>query len=158
METVKFADYQMLLNGVKGRTEINEIHPGKVSGSVQVLKKGMEQACNSILRPPLFLVCKLVWVQLWADDWEDGIQHQFLQALSDYGGECYWSVVISSEGRGFLGTGMMIDVFHRNGIWDRMDSEKRGKSTEASSMAQVLRSLPPIPSGPGALPDLHFLS
>ena len=83
----------MLLNGVKGRTEINEIHPGKVSGSVQVLKKGMEQACNSILRHPLLLVCKLVWVQLWAADWENGIQHQFLQALSDYGGECYWSVV-----------------------------------------------------------------
>lgn len=52
----------------------------------------------------------------------------------------------------------MIEVFQRAGLWARMDSVRRGKSTVASSTAQVLSSLPLIRwSGLGALPDLHLL-
>lgn len=58
-ETVKFASNQMSLNGVESRTEINEIHPGKVSGSVQI-GRDMQQHPLS----PLFLICKLVWIQV----------------------------------------------------------------------------------------------
>lgn len=59
-----------------------------------MLEKGMEETFNSILCLPLLLICELVWVQVCADNWENGIQHQFLQALCNYGGECYWMVVI----------------------------------------------------------------
>lgn len=60
-----------------------------------MLEESVKEACNSILCSSFGLVGKLVGIQLWVDDWEDGVQYQFLKAFCYYGGKCYWSVMIS---------------------------------------------------------------
>lgn len=52
----------MSLNSVRSSPEINEIHPEKVSRSVQMSEKGKEETRNSIFSPPPFLMSKPVWV------------------------------------------------------------------------------------------------
>ena len=72
VQVVEFVDHQVALDGVEGRTEFNEEQSGEVCRCFKMLEEGVEETCHSILRPSPGLVGKLVAVQLWADNWEEG--------------------------------------------------------------------------------------
>lgn len=41
-------------------------------------------AYHSMLSPSFGLIGKLLGVQLWSDNWDDDVKHQFFQALHNY--------------------------------------------------------------------------
>lgn len=70
---------------------------------IQVLKKEMQQAGYSILCASLSLIGKLEGVQLWVDNWQDGVQQQFLQAFHNFEYEGNRSIVVEFSELWLLG-------------------------------------------------------
>ena len=65
----------------------------------------LKEASRCILCPCFGLVTKLVGIQLWADNWEDGIQYQYRSVVIQFRGKRFpgmvavWSDSLMTEWR-----------------------------------------------------------